>query len=231
MGPLGISVSASIRVGNKLGGGNWKLAKFSAYMSLGITLVTSTLTALAIFTLSGVIGKIFSNDPAVQSLITSLAPFVAAYQIFDGVQAVAGGILRGMGRQALGAIVNSIGYYAIALPIACVLALIPFRNNLTWAAISIWLSMLVGLGFVSVVFFFVILVRTDWKHQAELSKKRIEAEQKASQKTQASDNHQELTDVGSVELQVEQQMEQPKEIHNETQEEQKEALVEGRQEV
>jgi len=41
----------------------------------------------------------FNNDPNVVSLVASVLPLVALFQVFDGLSATTGGILRARGRQ------------------------------------------------------------------------------------------------------------------------------------
>ena len=41
----------------------------------------------------------FNNDPQVVALVASILPLVALFQVFDGISAVTGGILRAQGKQ------------------------------------------------------------------------------------------------------------------------------------
>jgi multidrug resistance protein, MATE family len=59
-------------------------------------------------------------------------PYVATFQIADGLAQANGGCLRGMGRQHLGATVNLIAYYALALPVGIHLA---FNG---WGLAGLW---------------------------------------------------------------------------------------------
>jgi multidrug resistance protein, MATE family len=59
-------------------------------------------------------------------------PFVATFQIADGLAQSNGGCLRGMGRQHIGAFVNLIAYYAMALPVGIYLA---FHG---WGLAGLW---------------------------------------------------------------------------------------------
>lgn len=59
-------------------------------------------------------------------------PFVAAFQIADGLANSNGGCLRGMGRQHYGAVVNLVAYYLIALPCGIYLA---FHG---WGLAGLW---------------------------------------------------------------------------------------------
>ncbi len=66
--------------------------------------------------------SLYTGDPAIIATCAALLPIAAAFQLFDGVQVVGGGILRGMGRTRPAAVFNLIGYYVLALPAAYWLA-------------------------------------------------------------------------------------------------------------
>jgi MATE family multidrug resistance protein len=60
---------------------------------------------------------LYTPDLAVVTLAAMTLPIAAAFQIFDGIQAVGCGVLRGMGRPQAAAVFNVIGYWLLALPI------------------------------------------------------------------------------------------------------------------
>ena len=49
-------------------------------------------------------------------------PLVASFQVADGLAGSCGGVLRGLGRQHLGAMFNLVAYYVLALPMGITLA-------------------------------------------------------------------------------------------------------------
>ncbi|KAJ1437172.1 hypothetical protein B484DRAFT_392939 [Ochromonadaceae sp. CCMP2298] len=61
----------------------------------------------------------------VQEVAASAVPFLALFIMIDGLQGVASGVLRGAGRQVLGACANVVAYYALGLPV-CVLFVLIF---------------------------------------------------------------------------------------------------------
>jgi MATE family multidrug resistance protein len=61
---------------------------------------------------------LFTPDPGVIALGASILPIAAAFQLFDGTQVVGSGIVRGQGATRPAAIMNLLGYYALALPLA-----------------------------------------------------------------------------------------------------------------
>ena len=49
---------------------------------------------------------LFNNDPEVVSLVASIIPLLANFQIFDGTSAIVSGVLRARGMQGVGALLN-----------------------------------------------------------------------------------------------------------------------------
>lgn len=47
------------------------------------------------------------------STVAAILPLVALFQVFDGLSAIAGGILRAIGKQFTGALLNLSAYYVI----------------------------------------------------------------------------------------------------------------------
>ncbi|MEO8504705.1 MAG: MATE family efflux transporter [Acidobacteriota bacterium] len=118
MVPLGISFAAATRVGNLIGAGDRDGAQRTAGVALGLGAAAMGGFA-ALFVLGRwAIPSLYSGDAAVIAAAAALLPIAAAFGLFDGVQCVGGGILRGMGRTRPAAVFNFIGYYAFAMPLA-----------------------------------------------------------------------------------------------------------------
>jgi MATE family multidrug resistance protein len=145
MVPLGISMAASVRVGNLIGAGNVAGARTSAFVSLGLTatvmLGAACLFFFARFSLPGAYGA----APDVRQVAAGILPIAAAFQLFDGTQVVGAGILRGLGRTRPAAVFNLVGYYALALPIAAWLA---FERGAGLR--GVWIGLAVGLAVVAI---------------------------------------------------------------------------------
>ena len=60
----------------------------------------------------------FTADPGVRKLAEGSLTFLSIFCFFDAVQGVLGGILRGSGKQMVGAAANIIAFYVIGLPLA-----------------------------------------------------------------------------------------------------------------
>ncbi|MAE96938.1 MAG: MATE family efflux transporter [Deltaproteobacteria bacterium] len=123
MVPLGISQGAAVRVGNLLGAGRPSQARMASWVAIAMGAAVMTVSATAFVVLREVLPAAYTKDATVLALAASILPVAAAFQVFDGTQAVACGVLRGMGKPRPAAVFNLIGYWVLALPIGTWLAL------------------------------------------------------------------------------------------------------------
>ena len=68
------------------------------------------------------------------------------FQVFDGTQTVAGGILRGLGETRVAMLVNLVGYWFFGLPVSYVLG---FRSALV--PVGLWWGLVLGLAAVATI--------------------------------------------------------------------------------
>jgi len=149
MMPLGISGAAATRVGNLIGAGKGLLARRAAWTALAMGGGVMTISALCFALLRQELPPLYAQrseeNAAVLALAASILPIAAAFQIFDGVQVVGTGVLRGMGRTLPAAMINLVGYWLLALPMAWWLT---FRAGLGLA--GVWWGLALGLALVAV---------------------------------------------------------------------------------
>jgi MATE family multidrug resistance protein len=141
--PLGISMGAAAHVGNLIGAGDILRAQRAAHVALGLGALVMTVSAATFVTLRWVLPDLYTEDAEVIALAASILPIGAAFQLFDGVQGVGGGILRGMGNTMPAAVINLVGY-ALALSLAAWLA---FETSMGLA--GIWWGLAAGLAMVA----------------------------------------------------------------------------------
>ncbi|RKO84704.1 mate-domain-containing protein, partial [Blyttiomyces helicus] len=165
--PLGISVSASTRIGNSLGAYLPNLARTSSIASIVIGLAVATFNSTILIAVRNLWGWLWTQDKEVVDLVSILLPLAALFQISDAIGAVAGGVLRGCGRQDIGAYINLTGYYLLGIPISLFCA---FRLN--FGLFGLWLGLAVGLIFVSVIEI-ILIARMDWNQQAQRARVRV----------------------------------------------------------
>jgi len=120
MVPLGIGVTVASFVGNAIGAGKTTLAKQMGKLSLVYTACTNIVVGVIIVVVGDQFVALFTTDPAVQHVTDSVIPYLACFIMIDGLQGVSSGVLRGTGKQYIGAIANVFAYYAVGLPMAWV---------------------------------------------------------------------------------------------------------------
>ncbi|KAL6233362.1 hypothetical protein BDW75DRAFT_232026 [Aspergillus navahoensis] len=137
--PFGVGVATSARVGNLLGAKDARGARRAANVAAWLSMILGLLVLVVLMGTKDHFAKIFNSDPRVVSLTSSVLPFVALFQIADGLNGSCGGSLRGMGRQHVGAAVNIVSYYCGALPLGVYLA---FHG---WGLKGLWVGQCVAL--------------------------------------------------------------------------------------
>lgn len=144
MMPLGVAQGACTRVGNLVGAGRLEEAERASHVAMGLGAAVMACWALLFVTLRDLLPRLYTTDAAVIALAAGILPIAGAFQIFDGVQVVAAGVLRGMGNTRPAALLNFVGYWLVALPLA---AWLTARSDAGLA--GIWWSLCLGLFLVA----------------------------------------------------------------------------------
>lgn len=154
MAAVGIMQAASVVVGQAVGSDDAPRARRSA--GAGLILTTGLMTCTgALFLLTGeTLAGWYTNQPEVLAITVSLIPLAAFFQVFDGLQAVAAGVLRGVGDTVIPMIVNVLGFWLIGLPVSFYLG---FRTDL--GPEGLWWGLVVGLAAVSIFLLLRVRVR------------------------------------------------------------------------
>jgi MATE family multidrug resistance protein len=140
MVPLGLSSAAAVRVGQELGRKDSAGARRAGWSAILLGLAFMSCSGLLFVSASRQIARLFTPDPAVIAVGARLLLVAAAFQLFDGLQTVATGSLRGAGETRAPMIANFVAYWLIGLPAGYVLC---FR--LGWGVTGIWLGLCAGL--------------------------------------------------------------------------------------
>ena len=97
---------------------------------------------------------LFTRDSAVEATAISLLVIAAGFQLFDGVQGVATGILRGLGDTRTAMVSNLGAHWLLGLPIGYTLCFV--RG---WGIQGLWIGLSIGLIVVAVILLMVWSVR------------------------------------------------------------------------
>ena len=140
MVPLGISSAAAVRVGQNLGRRDPEGARRAGWTAILLGAGLMSCAGLIFVSIPGVIARAFSPDPAVVHAGVTLLLVTAAFQLFDGIQVVATGSLRGAGDTQTPMLANFIAYWLIGIPLGYYLCFV-----LGWGALGVWIGLCVGL--------------------------------------------------------------------------------------
>lgn len=144
MMPLGVGLAAVTRVGNLIGARRPDDAQRAAWVALALGGGVMAASASIFLGFRHELPWVYTSDLAVAALATGILPIAAAFQIFDGVQVVACGVLRGMGRTRPAAVFNAISYWALGIPLGGWLGLVA-----GWGLAGVWWGLCIGLAVVA----------------------------------------------------------------------------------
>ena len=145
MMPLGVSMAAATTVGNYIGERRPRDALRAAWIAYALGAIVMMLSALMFITLRFELPALYTTDATVIAITAVVLPVAATFQIFDGIQAVGGGVLRGMGNTRPAVAFNFVGYYLLGLPAGAYLA---FSAGLGLR--GLWWGLCIGLFCVAV---------------------------------------------------------------------------------
>jgi len=115
--PLGISSAVAVRVGQAVGRGQRDAARLSGWVGIGLGAAFMALAAVVFWTIPAVVAGWYTTDGEVVSMAAGLLVIAAFFQLFDGLQTVATGALRGLGDTRTPMVAHIVCYWAIGLPL------------------------------------------------------------------------------------------------------------------
>ena len=145
MVPLGVSAAAAVSVGHAVGAGDMPRARRAGWMALGLGVGFMLTAAVAFFVAPRALVALYTRDPQVMSVGTSLLMIAAFFQIFDGIQTVSTGALRGLGETRVPMAANFVGYWILGLPLG--LSLCFFFH---WGIYGTWIGLTAALILIAI---------------------------------------------------------------------------------
>jgi multidrug resistance protein, MATE family len=146
MVPLGLSSAVAVRVGYAYGAGDHARAGQAGWTALATGGVLMTAIGLLFFLWPAPLIRVFTTDPRIIGIGVSLLAIAAAFQLFDGTQAVVTGALRGLSETRTPMIVNMIGHWVLGLPVGYLLCF-----QFGWGVPGLWIGLSIGLVFAALV--------------------------------------------------------------------------------
>jgi MATE family multidrug resistance protein len=140
MVPLGIGSAAAVRVGQAVGARDARGAARAGWMALLFGAGFMCCSGMTLLLFSRSIARVYTPEAGVVHVGAALLIVAAIFQLFDGLQVVATGALRGAGNTRIPMLTNLIGYWLIGLPLGAWLC---FKLN--YGAVGMWAGLCLAL--------------------------------------------------------------------------------------
>jgi multidrug resistance protein, MATE family len=167
MVPLGLGAAAAVRVGHAVGAGDAHGARERARTALvcGVGFMACACIVMLVF--PAAIASLYTTDVSVALLAATLIPIAGVFQVFDGVQAVSAGVLRGLGDTRAPFLINLAGFWLAGFPVSIALGLYT-----PLGARGLWWGLVAGL----VVVAFLLLARVRSRLHLPLQRTTLESD-------------------------------------------------------
>ena len=140
MVPLGIASAGAVRVGHAVGRRDAAGASGAGWTAIGLGACFMASAAATFLIAPRAILGVFTADGRVVEVGLTLIALVALFQIFDGLQGVATGTLRGLGDTRTPMFLNLAGHWMLGLPVGYLLCFV-----IDWGVIGLWIGVSTGL--------------------------------------------------------------------------------------
>ena len=152
--PLGVGAAGAVLVGRAVGAGEPEEARRFAVRALALGGGVMLIGGAIFVGMPGLLARLYTSDPGARAVATLLLPLAGAFAVFDGLQAVGLGVLRGLADTRIPMLINLLGYWGIGLPAGFILAFPLGRGPA-----GLWWGLVIGLGVVALLLVARIRVR------------------------------------------------------------------------
>lgn len=155
MVPLSFGIALITRVGQALGEGDPRRARFASWVGVAMSIAFGLLSAAFIAVFRWEIARAYASDPAVQELCVQLLLLAALFQLSDATQVATSSAIRGykVTRQPMA--IQLIAFWGFSLPLGYVLGLAPgwfaWSPAAPMAAAGFWIGLVLGLTVAAVL--------------------------------------------------------------------------------
>jgi multidrug resistance protein, MATE family len=148
---LGLSNAATVRAGNAFGRRDWSHMARGGIVALTMSVLVALVTIVVFVSFPEPLIAVFldPDDPARAEIILAgivLLILAALFQLVDGAQVIALGLLRGVQDTRVPMILAAISYFGIGLPSAYILGF-----PMGWGGPGVWTGLVIGLAAAAVL--------------------------------------------------------------------------------
>lgn len=140
MVPMGLASAAAVLVGHAIGAGDAPHARRVAGSALACGALFMAGSAAAFLVAPGMFARAFTSVPAVITVASALIPIAGFFQVFDGIQVVCAGVLRGAGDTRAPMLANLLGFWLFGMPVSLALGF-----GVRLGVVGLWWGFVAGL--------------------------------------------------------------------------------------
>jgi MATE family multidrug resistance protein len=166
--PFAVGIAASIRIGQLIGDGRPGDAQRSSTVSFLLASFVQLVLIAILWPCKDLLGSLFSSDEDVANLVAYLIPISCVFMMGDAIQATAGGVMRGLGKQKIVLFLNILAFWILAIPVG---SLLTFVGDAGVA--GLWWGMVIGIYAATVVGILTLKYRISWQQEAKKALKRL----------------------------------------------------------
>jgi MATE family multidrug resistance protein len=145
MVPAGVGAAATVLVGNASGRDDPGAARRSAKAALLAGAGFMSFSAIVFLLFPDLLSGLYSPDPNVLVIAVALIPIAGLFQVFDGLQVVGAGVLRGAGDTHAPMVIGLLGFWLLGMPVSIYLGFYtPLRATGLWWGFVIGLAAVAG---------------------------------------------------------------------------------------
>ncbi|MFC2188020.1 MATE family efflux transporter [Peijinzhouia sedimentorum] len=145
----GVSAASTIRIGNQLGRKDIPTLRVAGFSNFLLIVAFMAVSGVLFIVFRDFLPTLFITDADVIATASSLLIIAAFFQIFDGVQVVSLGILRGLQDVKVPTLATFVAYWIIGLPVGYLLAF-----EFGYGIKGVWYGLSIGLGITAVTLFY-----------------------------------------------------------------------------
>lgn len=155
MVPLSFGIALITRVGQSLGEGDPRKARFVSWVGVWMSVAFGVVSAAGIALFRWEIARAYTSDPAVQELCVQLLLFAVVFQLSDATQVATSSAIRGYKVTRQPMVIQLVAFWIFSLPLGYVLGLapawFPWSPKAPMTVFGFWIGLVVGLTVAAVL--------------------------------------------------------------------------------
>lgn len=155
MVPLSFGIALITRVGQSLGEGNPRKARFVSWVGVAMSLAFAVVSAAGIALFRWEIARAYTSDLAVQELCVQLLLFAVLFQLSDATQVATSSAIRGYKVTRQPMVIQLVAFWIFSLPLGYVLGLapawFPWSPRAPMGVFGFWIGLVLGLTVAAVL--------------------------------------------------------------------------------